>query len=95
MLSLMPALDASCNPNSWLGRWLSSSQLALSTKKKCSGIRRETNARDLWQELRNVVHETAQAGSRGLDGGGEAGRVSVGGRGPGVKALMITQVRDE
>lgn len=51
--------------------------------------------RDLWQELRNVVHETAQAGSRGLDGGGEAGRVSVGGRGPGVKTLMITQVRDE
>lgn len=42
-----------------------------------------------------MAHETARVGSRGLDGGGEAGGVSVGGRGPGVKALIITRVRDD
>jgi len=48
---------------------------SIKQEKKCSGVRREMYERELWQELRNAMHKTAQVGSRGLNGGGEARRV--------------------
>lgn len=91
LLASIPDLDASCDPNSWLGRWLSSSQLALSNKRsaqasgeKCTkGIcGRSWGIRCIFLRLNwGSWMEKVK-----LEEG------SMGERGPGVKAI-ITQVR--
>lgn len=79
--------------NTSFGCQLPSSQLAgdmavtftagsIKQEKKCSGISRETNER-------NRMHKPAQVRLRGLSGKSD----SVGRWAPGVKTIIITQVR--